>query len=779
MTQDKTEISRNFTPTIPEALESKGESVELSPQEVQEQTQKLFDLLVHRVELRIDITRQSDGSTIPASNSSEENIQQKLDLIKNGGLRIAVAQVSGENIKARTLTTDLKELRETEEKISDLTKNPAVVEQYGKFKEERIDKLRKSKEVLDGQAAIRQLNLQQEKMSRNAFLGNRQYSPGERRIINEDKQMIQAINDRVTELRKDPEVFDLARIRQLEEYQRGLKKDRFAETPSREKYIDSVRAYWAQGKKVLLTGPTGGGKTELLLHASRSLFNAEAERLTGHELMTNYEVYGKTKGGIQDGQVTLMFGAAPFIRAIDRNVPFVFDEINVVPNKILMRLKTDLNARVGQEITIQEDSDKKVRVGDKFAVGATENVKSEKHVEREKLDPALVRMFEPLAIDYFPPDELYDIMLASMMDVRGGIKISVKDANDTLKSLCDATEWIQQAFLGQAVQTGGDSVLEARGQGSLGKAATLQDAVLDPGKSLDMLVGWEDAERSGLTFREFLNNRIVAFINNDNYPEEDRYYLTEIFALQGFLKGVKVADLRVAGLDQATLDAWSGYDGKRYVPKNNYTQPEIVAKLDPYGIQKRPVGVEAKDLLDEEETVEEVKEEEIDVTEAARKAVQTRTSKAQTIPSSNKPAAGPAFSGAGLSPEGQFKIDALDIQYDPKALPNDAQLKYYTYPNILVNIAQSDSTTIPAVFERLDAVLKSIHTKPRSNDVYGFVKSLARFTRIVGVSNKPLLLEILKTVNKIENVGYVDNNWNDEIIAEIIAIKYNIMGIKN
>jgi len=778
MAEDQSEISRNFTPALPKTLEGKGESPKLPPQEVQEQTQKLFDLLVHRVELRIDIARQSDNPTPPTTGGAELSIQQKVELVKNGGLRVAVAQVSGENVKARTLTTDLKELRETEERISDLTKNPAVIEQYGKFREERIDKLRKAKEVSDGQSAIKQLHLQQEKMARNAFLGNRQYSPGERRIIDEDRQLIQAIDTRIAELRKDPEVFDLARIRQLEEYQKGLKRDRFAETPSREKYIDSVRAYWAQGKKVLLTGPTGGGKTELLLHASRSLFGAEAERLTGHELMTNYEVYGKTKGGVQDGQVTLMFGAAPFIRAIDRNVPFVFDEINVVPNKILMRLKTDLNARVGQEVTIQEDSDKKVRVGDKFAVGATENVKSEKHVEREKLDPALVRMFEPLAIDYFPPEELYDIMLASMMDARGGIKISVKDANDTLKSLCDATDWIQKAFLGQAVQTGGGSILEARGQGSLGKAATLQEAVLDPGKSLDMLAGWEDAEKSGLTFREFLNKRIVAFVNNENYPEEDRYYLTEVFALQGFLKGVKVTDLRVAGLDQATLDAWSGYDGKRYVPKNSYTQPEVVAKLDPYGTQKRPVGVEAKDLLDDEETVEEVKEEEIDAAEAAKKAVQTRSAKQQPTPTGKPAVVGATFGGGPMSVEGKFKIDALDIQYDPKNISGlDDRVKFNEYPQILVNIAQSEPTTIPVVLDRFNAIVDQAGAYTGSSYYKNLTGSLLSVVDLVK-GNKQILLDVAKLVAKIDaKDSWKTGSFSGEVSSNIKSIRGKVMGV--
>lgn len=770
MGENTTELTRNFAPTLPkESNQSLSQPTEkksmfsafkkeeaLPEKEVQEQTKKLFDLLVDRVELRVDIARQSENAGLPQGKGGQEmSLQDRLALIKQGGVHGVVSEISSQKVKNRALEHDLKKLRETEEKISELTKNTQVVAEYSKFREVRVEKLRDAREVSEGQSAIKQLNLQQEKMARQVFLASRQYSPGERQIIDENKQIIQAIENRVSELKKNPEVFDLSRLRQLEGYQQGLKEDRFAETPSREKYIDQVRQYWSQGKKVLLTGSTGGGKTELLLHASRSLFGQEAERLTGHELMTNYEVYGKTKGGVVDGQMTLMFGAAPFIRALDRNVPFVFDEINVVPNKILMRLKTDLNSRVGSKVTIQEDSDKVIQVGDNFAVGATENVKSEKHIDREKLDPALVRMFEPLAIDYFPPHELYDIMLSSMMDVRGGVKLSVKDANDTLRQLCNATEWIQKAYLGQPINTG-SGVLEARGQASLGKPATLREAVLDPGKALDMLVGWEDAEKSGLTFKEFLNKRIVAFVNNENFPEEDRYYLAEIFALQGFLRGVKATDLRVAGLDQGTLDAWSGHDGKRYVPKNNYTSPEIVAKLDPYGTLKRPVTVEANDLLDEE-TMEEIKEEELtDLTPTF--------SNTKNNLSTSKSSAASSSAMAGLSPEGRFKIEAIDAQYDPKSLPSDKDDRYKRYPELLILIATKDQSTVGVIAQRLANILENNMRKDGGESLYYYVNALTEFVSMDATrKDKNAMLEVSKILNNVNKLNWKNEIWKDNI----------------
>ncbi len=779
------EVSRNFAPTLPKDLEAqrqpisgqkplepkggflgeltakaketvgqaakKIEGAPLSPQEIQDKTAELYDFLVKRVELRIDLTRHSKGGTpVPDSKSAQQpvkSLQERLDQIKKGDMRAVVAEVTRTDVSQRTVESDLRELREVEEHISELTKYPQVAQQYARLREERVNKLRSAKEATECETAVCQLRLQQEKMARAAFLQGRQYSPGEQRIIDENRQITKALEERADFLKKDPEVFDLARLRELEGYQHGLKTDRFAETPSRGKYIDAVREYWSRGKKVLLTGPTGGGKTELLLHASRGLFGEEAERLTGHELMTNYEVYGKTKGGVKEGQVTLMFGSAPFVRSIERNVPFIFDEINAVPNKILLRLKTDLNARVGQPITIQEDSDKKITVGDRFAVGATENVKSEKHADREKLDPALVRMFEPLPIDYFPPAELYDIMLASLMDVRGGVRLSVKDANDTLRALCDATEWVQKSYLGQTVATAQGQILAARGQESIGKPATLREAVLDPGKALDMLVGWEDAQREGLTFREFLNRRIVAFINNENFPEEDRYYLAEIFALQGFFRGVKVEDLRIAGLDQNTLNAWSGYDGKRYVPKSQYTSAEIVAKLDPYGRLRRPVSAAASDLLDEGETVEEVKEEEPLKTPSASTA----------IPGAGKgKVSGPTIpippAGGPLSIEGKRKLSTIDSIYPASKFAQWANGQardklYENYPKALLDLARTDRTTYVGVMNRLAGILDT--AEPNAFRLGQFLSALEEFTEMT-IQEKQLRPKIAAMVAKID-----------------------------
>ena len=150
--------------------------------------------------------------------------------------------------------------------------------------------------------------------------------------------------------------------------------------------------------------------------------------------------------------------------------------------------------------------------------------------------------------------------------------------------------------------------MEARGQAATGKGATLKKALLDPGRTLDMLRGWTAAQTRGITFEDYINERILEFINNRAFPEEDRYYLTEIFALKGFLKGHKISEIMVSDLDQSTLDRWVGTANKRPVKGRtalSYLAWDRIARLDPYRRFKRPVSVEAEELLEEEVPEEE------------------------------------------------------------------------------------------------------------------------------------------------------------------------------
>ncbi len=243
--------------------------------------------------------------------------------------------------------------------------------------------------------------------------------------------------------------------------------------------------------------------------------------------------------------------------------PFLFDEIDRAPNQAIMGIKTLLNIRPGEKgVKVQTDSNSSIDVGPDYAVSATANIKSDKYTTATELDPAIVRVFDaPITVDYMPPYEVYDLAIAYLMDKRGNIPLTRTEAGVVLKNLCDASYWIQLAFQSKKIATnpsGGNDYIKARGEASKGEPASLKKALLDPGRTLDMLSGWSAASAKGVNFQTFISEKVLEFINNRSYPEEDRYYLTEIFALKGFLKDRNVSEIMVSGLTQKTLNEWNG-----------------------------------------------------------------------------------------------------------------------------------------------------------------------------------------------------------------------------
>ena len=752
MSEQTGELTIQFAPSLPKKKDFGNVALETSPKTTERGVQELFDLLLDRTELQIDIHRQAQklteeertklkqDSTDQDSAVNQPTIEHQVELIKSGQMRIPNLSrgITAKEVSEDALSENKKKLKEVQEKVQVLMQNGEVVEGYNNLRKNRVRVLRETREVRQGQSTIGALKLQQEKMARQIFLQKRKYSPGEEAIIKRNQLFIQAIESRVDDLKSDPEVFDQARVRQLQEYQKGLKTDRFAETPTRRKLLGNIRRLWAEGKKVLATGPTGGGKTELFKHASLSMFGEKAEIVGGHELITPYEIYGKMGSKTIDGKTQLGFVPGPLVRAIDKNRPVIIDEINLIPNKVLMRLKPDMNARIGQSITVQEENGVEHLIREKYAFGGTANVKSEKHPDREKLDPALVRMFESVYVDYFPKHELYDVMLASQMDVKGGLRLSSRDDLDAMADLCVATEWIQRAYQGKEVVTNLDSgeALEVRGGASTGKTPTLREAVLDPGKAMDMLSGWEDARIRGMTLREFVNQKIVSFVNNENFPEDDRYYLVEIFALRRFLRGANTGELHISGLDQGTLDAWNGFNGKKVVATDYYVRPDIVAKLDPFGILKRSGGSEVDDLLEEDELAE----------------FETKDESASFTSPDLKPA------GRGRSPDaaGRMLIDVLDSQYPPADLPTDWKSRYQAYPSNLVQVASKNPSVHREIVERFSSILDN--ASPDSTDLGYYVERLSNFAKNAVKSDPTIAIEIGKIIKKINDF----TSWQHE-----------------
>ncbi len=591
-------------PQRAETVVPKGEA----PQSPEQLVSQVYDLFVEKQDLKDDIVVKQRETMEPAQASEPLSLDKKRELIKQGRISALLPSSSVGSPYKEVVGKSQARIRDIDNQLDSIFATPGIYDRFVADLTHQVRIRHQAREVQSIDRFIENVELVSVRLTREAQVRGRTLTSVEQQIVNDNRTLREEAEKRRAEVLKDPDVFDRRRILEIRELRDQLLQDRFAETPSRKKYLEKIERYWAEGKKVLLTGETGTGKTEIIKHASNKLFGVNPESVTGHQDLSIYELLGKTGFQVQVGDV---FRPAPLIRAMigrdGKGQPFLFDEIDRAPNQSVMGIKTILNARSGEKgVKVQTDTAGSFNVGPDYAVAATANIKSEKYITATELDPAIVRVFDaPMDIDYMPAYEVYDLALASLMDKRGGVPLTENDARVILKNLCDASSWIQDAYQGRKIITDPTSgtFLEARGQAATGKAATLKKALLDPGRTLDMLRGWTAAQTRGIVFEDYINERLLEFINNRAYPEEDRYYLTEIFALKDFLKGHKISEVMVSGLDQGTLDRWAGSVNRKqtagkatpaYLPWNR------VAKLDPYRRFKRPVSAEAEELLEEE-----------------------------------------------------------------------------------------------------------------------------------------------------------------------------------
>lgn len=610
VTPPQGEKTKGVVGKVKEAVSSKGET-SYTPEQLVSQA---YDLLVEKQDLNDDIVVKQRETMEPTQSPQSLSLDEKRKLIKQGRISTLLPSSSIASPYKEVVGKSQARIGKIDTQLDSIFATPGIHDRFTQELTHQIRVRHQAREVQGIDKFAENTELVSVKLTREAQVKGRTLTSVEQQVVDESRALREEALARKAELTRDPDVFDRVRILEIREYRNQLRQDRFAETPSRKNYLERIERYWSEGKKVLLTGETGTGKTEIVKHASTKLFGVNPESVTGHQDLSIYELLGKTGFQVQVGDV---FRPAPLIRAMTgrdgKGQPFLFDEIDRAPNQSVMGIKTILNARPGEKgVKVQTDTAGSFDVGPDYAVSATANIKSEKYTTATELDPAIVRVFDaPMDVDYMPAYEVYDLALASLVDKRGGIPLTESDARVLLKNLCDASSWIQDAYQGRKIVTDPSSgtFLEARGQAATGKAATLKKALLDPGRTLDMLRGWTAAQTRGITFEDYMNGRILEFINNRAYPEEDRYYLTEIFALKGFLKGHKISEVMVSGLDQSTLDRWAGSTNKRQV-KGKATPAYLawnrVAKLDPYRRFKRPASAEAEELLEEEvpETIE-------------------------------------------------------------------------------------------------------------------------------------------------------------------------------
>lgn len=603
---------------------------EVSAASSSQMTGEAYDLFVEKQALQDDIARKQREVMEPKAPAL--TLDQKKELVKQGKIGAILQSITTSEPFGEVVAKSQTRTREIDTRLDQIFSTPGMYEKFHEDLSRQVRIRHQAREVRSLDKFTEQTDVLAVKLTREAQVQGRTLTSAERQFIDDNQALKKDAVLRRQDLLKDPEVFDRVRIMDLQEYrhQQERRNGRFAVTPSRQVYIKKLEEWWANNQHVLLTGATGTGKTELVRYAAEKLFRKLPFKIPGDPDMNIYRLLGATGLKVEkdSGSDVPRYSELLLAMGVEggNGGPVLYDEMDASPNKANLSLKELLNRVPGQKVR-EDVGHKAFTVGKDYCLAATANVLGEKHPDRYPIGDEVIRIFRPLEVDYMPVHEVYDLALASLMDRRGGIPLSESDARTVLKNLCDAASWIQDAYQGRQVVTDPSSgtVLEARGQAATGKAASLKKALLDPGRTLDMLNGWSAAQVKGVSFEDYLNQRVTEFINNRAYPDEDRYYLTEIFALKGFLRGKKAGELMVAGLTQDTLDRWSGATSQREVKAGAqaYLTADRVAKLDPYRRFKRPVSADAEDLLAEDE--------ETQTTESARSVTSEKVRQVQSL----------------------------------------------------------------------------------------------------------------------------------------------------
>lgn len=418
-------------------------------------------------------------------------------------------------------------------------------------------------------------------------------------------EALQDIRKKVTELNSEkkelskssPEAYFGLHLKELKEYKEQLQTGRIVETPYVKRQIEDILAHFRANKPVMIYGHLGTGKTELAMHVARKYLDKEAlvisgskhtslAELYGHQVLTidtgqkedldlfiaeveqkfkNWEKnndglnYGSTKASEEDknrahdrilqtyltqfksGTISDFF-LGPIYRAMAEGKPVIIDEINAIPHEVLISLNHILTRRVGDEINIQQDSGRKVKVEEDFGIMATGNINQGQDVykDREDMDPAFLSRLHKIEYDYLPQktegsledevgpeNELFQLIIAKMMDRNGNIE-APKDSRRKLWNLAKAARISQDVFAGREISNA------YYFQQAAGRSAryVLKESVLSI-RALDNIINqWQkDGYKRELDYyiwQEFVSQSTVA---------SDRAYLYQLLKDRfGFFK---------------------------------------------------------------------------------------------------------------------------------------------------------------------------------------------------------------------------------------------------
>jgi len=233
----------------------------------------------------------------------------------------------------------------------------------------------------------------------------------------------------------------LARAHELLSYHESLTKEgHICPLPSTVEYIKKIEDRMITGKPVFLHGATGTGKTSLARYAAKELTGKESEMVYCSPQFREQQVWSTTGlRATEDGrgvETVVIYG--PLARAMRDGKAIIFDEFTTLPKEQMAFIKGVFNKKIGDTITVPGNGE--IVIVEGFQMIFTANLKSEKNIERSELPPEMASEFEQnnIEVGYASTEEMYDTMLARLLDKKGNITLSYEDLQDTLPRFVSA-----------------------------------------------------------------------------------------------------------------------------------------------------------------------------------------------------------------------------------------------------------------------------------------------------------------------------------------------------
>lgn len=456
----------------------------------------------------------------------------------------------------------LKKISDLKQAIAARWHNPEIQAVFKESLQRSLDENLKTKTDLDNYKELKkEYDSDQEiqaQFYRDVF-ARRQEEPDELTQINLAELFVKIKGEEEKLRRLEAEDCNLAAqlsFERLKNYHEQLAQTSFIWTPSREEYFKKITEHLVvvdQNHPLLLAGETGTGKTRLARAVSQRL-TGKLPYEVGEEAKTDirpllgsraldaegsYVNYGQLGQALTGKETSREEKAGP-------GGIFYMDEMNGYPPDALRSLTKQISGRrAGEEITFAAWAGKKEKLSPNFGFLGSANLPSEKHPDRADLPVEVARELPTLEIDYPPqsPDnpELYEMMLAALMDKNGRLRLSREELAPAYKEIADApaqekqeeldirpsaggTLWRFANLVGEVQKSykGQNNVLQA----TEGEASYLRVAVLDPGLVLSWLSAYrKSVSREQMNLETFLAEKLTDWAEQKIYPEEDRNLL--------------------------------------------------------------------------------------------------------------------------------------------------------------------------------------------------------------------------------------------------------------